>query len=93
MNILEMKHVEDCLNGSVIQEVLLSKEISAEFIQILGKEGSLQYFPHFARPFFKLRIEGKLNLKGIEGNTTLRVRLEVPVEENKNLLTQLINKS
>lgn len=92
MDILERKHVEDCLDGSVIQEILLSKEISAEFIQALGKEGQLQYFPHFARPFFKLRIDGKLNLKGIEGNTSLRVRLESPVEENSALLTQFISK-
>lgn len=90
MDILETKHIEDCLDGAAVREILLSKEISAEFIQILGKEGTLQYFPHFARPFFKLRIQGKLNLKGIEGNTSIRVRLEVPVEENFALLAQLI---
>lgn len=90
MNILETKHIEDCLDGAVVQEILLSKEISANFIQALGKEGTLQYFPHFARPFFKLRIQGKLNLKGIEGNTHIRVRLEAPAKENLALLAQLI---
>ena len=91
MNILEIKHLEDCLDGSVVKELLLSKEISAEFIKSLGKEGNLQYFPHFARPFFKLRIDGKLNLKAIEGNTSLRFLLESSSEENSTLLTLLIN--
>lgn len=92
MIILELKQVEDCLDGSVIKELFLDKKVSAEFIQALGREGSLQYFPHFARPFFKLRIDGKLDLKGIEGNTTLRVRINPPVDENISFLTQLMDK-
>lgn len=90
MYILETKHIEDCLDGSVVREVLLSQKINAEFIQILGKSGDLQYFPQFARPFFKLNIQGKLNLKGIEGNTSIRIRLKAPIKENFDLLAQLI---
>jgi len=92
MIILEIKQVEDCLDGSVIKELFLEEKISSAFIQSLGKEGTLQYFPHFAKPFFKLRIEGKLNLKGIEGNTTLRVRIETPVKQHINLLIELLQR-
>lgn len=90
MNILELKHIEDCLDGSTVKEVILDQIITSEFIHALGKEGTLQYFPHFARPFFKVRIDGKLNIKGVEGNTTLRIRLEIPVEEHLALLTTLV---
>lgn len=93
MKILEMHHVEDCLDGSMIKEIILSRPLDANHIKNLGKEGKLQYYPHFARPFFKLRIDGKLNLKGIEGNTSIRARIETPVEEHIKLLTQLIHQS
>ncbi|PKK88810.1 MAG: hypothetical protein CVV64_17145 [Candidatus Wallbacteria bacterium HGW-Wallbacteria-1] len=93
MKITEKKQVEDCFDGSLIFELRLSGEITEEMILTLGKTGNLQYFPHFARPFFKLRVAGLYDLKGIEGNRTLRIHLKKPTEfslENfADLLTEI----
>lgn len=78
MNVVERTHIEDCFNGSAIWELLLSGPISKQAIFLLGDEGDIQYFSHFARPFFKIRVHGLFDAKGIEGNNTLRVHLKVP---------------
>lgn len=80
MEVVEVKHVEDCFDGSLIKELLLSHEISSELIFALGKKRDVQYFAHFARPFFKIRVPGVFDLKGIEGNRTMRIHLKNPKE-------------
>jgi len=77
MKVAEIKHVEDCLDGSIIKEVLLEKEISPAFIEYLGKKGTdFQYFKDFAKPFFKIDYKGKYALKGVEGGKTIRLTLK-----------------
>lgn len=80
MKVVEVKHVEDCFDGSLIKELLLAEEITKTHIFSLGKAGSAQYFPHFARPFFKIRVPDRFDLKGIEGNKTMRIHLKNPKE-------------
>ncbi|BDS15064.1 hypothetical protein [Aureispira anguillae] len=90
MTVIQIKHIEDCFDGSSVKELLLSEAISSDLIHALGKTGDLQYFPHFARPFFKIRLHKKLDVKGIEGNDTLRIRLKAPIEVNlKNFIDSL----
>lgn len=93
MTILDIKHIEDCFDGSSVKELLLSSPITSTLIQDLGSKGHLQYFPHFARPFFKLRITNKVDLKGIEGNNTIRIRLRMPLEKNLQDLIDLLEKT
>jgi hypothetical protein len=76
MKVIDVKHVEDCFDGSLIKELLLDTEISKELIFALGEGGDVQYFGHFARPFFKIHVKGLYDLKGIEGNRTMRVHLK-----------------
>lgn len=78
MRVIDAKHVEDCFDGSLIKELLLSEAITKAFIFALGKEGHVQYFPHFARPFFKIRVHRLYDVKGIEGNNTMRVHFKDP---------------
>ena len=84
MKVEEVKHVEDCFDGSLIKELLLSSEISKKLIFALGEDGKVQYFPHFAKPFFKIRVVGKYDLKGIEGNKTMRIHLKYPKKYSTN---------
>jgi hypothetical protein len=76
MKVEALTHVEDCFDGSHIKELVFAECIQKNHIQRLGKRGYLQYFEHFARPFFKIRIEGKCDLKGVEGNRTMRVHIK-----------------
>jgi hypothetical protein len=78
VKVVEVKHVEDCFDGSLIKEFLLSEEIRKDFIFVLGRNGTVQYLDSFARPFFKIRVKGTFDVKGIEGNTTMRVHLKNP---------------
>lgn len=80
MKVIEVRHVEDCFDGSLIKELLLSGEISQDLIFSLAKGGNLQYFPHFARTFFKIRMPGVYDVKGIEGSRTMRVHFKRPKE-------------
>jgi hypothetical protein len=74
MNVMAIKHIEDCFDGTLIKEFVLDREITKDFILYLGQLGNLQYFPDFARPFFKINAQG-FGIKGIQDNTTLRVLL------------------
>lgn len=78
--VLEIRHVDDCHDGSLIKEILLTRAISRELIYYLGKDGEVFYYGHFPRPFFKIRVVQLFDLKGIEGNNTLRVHLKRPDE-------------
>ncbi len=71
-------HIEDCFENSNIYDVALNMEITEDFVITLGKFGSLQYFPNFPKPFFKLRLENLFELKGIVGSYKFRVRLINP---------------
>ncbi len=82
MNIAEIKHLEDCFDGSFIKEIAFEKPISKEFILYLGGDGKLQYFPKFARPFFKLVKQRKYECKGVEGNLAIRIILKNNPEQS-----------
>lgn len=75
MKIIEIKDIEDCFDGSFIKELLFDREVTKEFILYLGKTGDLDYYPTFARPFYKIDSKGKFQIKGVEGNKTARITL------------------
>lgn len=72
MKVLAITILEDCFDGSYRKEMVLDQEISEAFIHYMGLTGTLQYFPHFARPFF--RIDGpRFMLKGILNNSYMQL--------------------
>jgi len=73
MKIAKVKHIEDCFDGSYIHEILFDTEITCDAIKALGCMGDLQYYPYFARPFFKIIVDKRFSLKGVEGNRTMRI--------------------
>jgi len=75
VRILSKTRLEDCFVESLTSELQLDGEITPSFIHYLGREGELQYFPAFARPFFRVDAPGLYTLTGIQGNRTLRVTL------------------
>lgn len=93
MKVIGIKHVEDCFDGSLIKELQLSEEITREFIFSLGKGGDIQYFAHFARPFFKIRMPGIYDVKGIEGNRTMRVHVKNPNEFSLDMFVESVGKT
>jgi hypothetical protein len=76
MKILKVEHFEDCIEGAGKKELVTDEEITQEFIQYLGQFGKTKYFPTFAKPFFKLEVEGEFILKGVEGNKSVQLILK-----------------
>ena len=75
MQILEIKHIEDCFNGTYIKEILFNKTVEKEFIYYLAEYGKLSYFKNFARPFYKIIFRDNFYIKGVQGNNTARMLL------------------
>ncbi len=76
MRIVNVRHIEDCFDGSFIKEILFDSIITKEFIFFLGEEGELQYLGKLKKPFFKIRVKGKYEFKGVQGNRTIRIILK-----------------
>ncbi|MCG8699661.1 MAG: hypothetical protein MI922_16520 [Bacteroidales bacterium] len=75
MKILEIKHIEDCFDGTYIKELLFSSLITKDFILSISQNGKLTYFENFERPFFKIVYRSDFYIKGVEGNQTARILL------------------
>ena len=70
----------------------IAKELDKELILSLSEKGKLDYYPKFARPFFKFDFEDKsFNIKGVEGNTHIRLRVvsKLLLEKTINIINNL----
>ena len=76
MKVVKIKDIEDCFDGTFIKEVFFDTKVSSGFIHYLGQKGQLQYFPNFAKPFYKfIEYSGRYTIKGIQGNLSARIIL------------------
>jgi len=71
MKVLDVRHIEDCLDGSYVRELVLDLPTDRPFINHLGRQGRLCYYGEFARPFFTVVDTSRFKLKGVEGDRTL----------------------
>jgi len=69
MRIIGVKQLEDCFNGSSLYEIVFDESWNRASIKALSACGTLEYFPDFPRPFFRLLIQGGAQLKGVEGES------------------------
>lgn len=75
LQVAEISELKHCFDGSFMKEAWLTEAVSQDFIFYLGQAGELQYYPSFARPFYKVAVKGKGLIKGVEGNRSLRLIL------------------
>ncbi len=80
MKVVSVKHVEDCFDGSFIKEVLFAEEITKEIILKLSQDDVLKYYQDFPRPFFKIIRKTCYEIKGVQGNKSIRIHLKNPAE-------------
>ena len=73
MQIENANLVEDCFDGSRVYVYTFDTPWTRDNIRRLEALGSLEYFPSFARPFFRLIAENGMQAKGVEGETNCRV--------------------
>jgi len=68
------RKVRDCIDGNIIYDYSLDEPITEIFIRAMGQRlGRLEYFADFPRPFFRIQAKGWLELKGVQGETTVEV--------------------
>jgi hypothetical protein len=72
VRIIETRRIEDCFDGSTVQDCLLDGPMTDEAVRRLGALGHLQYFTQFPRPLFVVNDPLRLKVKGLIGNTSLR---------------------
>lgn len=72
MRIKEIKKIEDCFDGSTVYGYTFDEQWTRESIFRLECIGKVEYFSEFPRPFFRVRGENGLQIKGVEGETNCR---------------------
>ncbi|MBN1942469.1 MAG: hypothetical protein JW849_04155 [Phycisphaerae bacterium] len=89
---MRIEKVEDCFDGSTVYEYILDGPWTRESIARLDALGTLEYFPEFSKPFFRLVGSLGYQVKGIEGENHCRVILpRIGKEKAYEILTGFLN--
>ncbi|HDR05562.1 MAG TPA: hypothetical protein ENN84_10030 [Candidatus Marinimicrobia bacterium] len=72
-DISKIKDIEECIDGILTKEFYLSTPVDKRLIDFLSSDAVLQYYPNFSKTFYKIRKAGLWELKGIEGENSIRV--------------------
>ncbi len=83
MIITKIKKIEDCFDGSRIYSYEFSKRVDESLMKALAADEKLQYFPKFARPFYKIFTRDGLQIKGILGENNMEVTFPVTDQPEK----------
>jgi len=75
MRVLAAHKVEDCFDGSAVFDYELSEPWTDGLIRALASLGTLDYFPQFPRPFFRVKTDRGIFMKGLAGASRCRVIL------------------
>lgn len=73
MKLVNIKKLEDCIDGSMIFMYSFNEKIDETLMKKLGEKGKLEYFPDFPRPFFKIITTDGVQVKGIIGDDNFEV--------------------
>ena len=71
--VVKISLLENCLDSSTVKEIALDGEIDEALMYSLVEDGTLKYYPHFPRPYFRIERAKKYVIQGIIRNNTLRV--------------------
>ena len=73
--------LESCLDSSTVKEISLDTPIDEAVMYAAAHRGSLKYYPHFPRPYFRIERPHQYVVQGIMGNRTLRVTFSPSADE------------
>lgn len=73
MKIVEEIKLEDCFDGSSVFRLKFDSVIEQAFVMGFRDLGKLDYFKDFPRPFFKVSMDNRIILKGVEGEDNCQV--------------------
>lgn len=84
--------LETCLDRTIIKQVELASGIDEATMRRVADGATLQYFPSFPRPYFRIARERTWVVQGIVGDPLLRVTFSplAPVGAESELLDRLV---
>lgn len=89
--VLLIRKTEDCLDDTVIKELQLDQPICEELMRRMAVNASLDYYPHFPRPYFRIRRPGQYVLQGVMGSQSFRATfLPAATAETERELVELV---
>lgn len=88
MQIIQIKTIEGCLEGTNVKDIIWSEPISREFLDYLALLGKMILNEGSGKPFYKIIVRGQYSIKGVIGADSSRVIL--PSEHSYDLLNNLI---
>ena len=89
MKIVAIEKLEDCFDGSRVYRYRFDHAWLEPDIQRLNAFGSLQYFPDFPRPFFRLHTSSGMQITGVGNDHACRV--VYPKQNQDQLKRELAN--
>jgi len=87
MQIIDVKKIDDCLEGKDVRDLLFDSYITKEFVDCFSKLGKMIYHDFNPKPFWSLIVRSKFTLKGAVGNNTARLLL--PDENDSEIIFEL----
>jgi hypothetical protein len=81
MRITAIHKRDNCLEGAQVFEYHFASTVAEEFVYYLAHGQRLDYFPEFARPFFKIVCANGIQIKGIVGDHSIQVVFPAQLDE------------
>ncbi len=90
---LTIRKLEDCLDSTPAKEFELRSPVTSALMNALAEGASLQYYPHFPKPYFRIEKRHCWVIQGGIGNHTFRVTYmpDAMEREEKNIVLVLEN--
>jgi hypothetical protein len=70
--VIAVRPIEDCLHGDFVREFVLDGPLDEAAMRRLSQGATLQFYPDFPRPYFRIQRAGAYIIQGVIGKTTLR---------------------
>lgn len=89
MEIIKIKKIEGCLEGTNVRDILLDNIIDKHFVDYLAQNAKLIYQETSGKPFFRIIIKTNyiFTIKGSIGNKSCRLLL--PDKNQEEICTYL----
>jgi hypothetical protein len=85
--------IEACLDGSIIKQYHLSKQIDKTLMHRLSDQAKLDYYDDFPRPYFRIARDGYYLIQGVIGLNSFRVTFSPQITINvEKILLDLVSK-
>jgi hypothetical protein len=75
MKVIEIKKIENCMEGRNVRDLYFEGKISKDFVGYLSSLGKMVYHNFNPKPYFDLIVKGQYTLKGSIGNPYARLLL------------------